>query len=122
MPKRPKKPCGFPGCPLLTHNRYCEEHTRVMNTRYNKYERPYTSSERYGSEWRKIRNRFIKEHPLCEECLKQDRLTPSKEVHHIVPLKNGGTNREDNLMALCKSCHSKITAEMGDRWHNRNTP
>jgi hypothetical protein len=24
------------------------------------------------------------------------------------------------LMALCKSCHSRITAESGDRWHDRN--
>jgi 5-methylcytosine-specific restriction protein A len=30
-------------------------------------------------------------------------------VHHILPLANGGTNEEGNLIALCKSCHSKIT-------------
>lgn len=119
MPTKPKKPCGFPGCPKLTHARYCEEHTRVMNTRYNKYERPYDSSERYGSAWRRIRNKYIKEHPLCEECEKNGRLTPAKEVHHILPLEKGGTHDESNLMALCKSCHSRITAEMGDRWHDR---
>ncbi|MBP3896084.1 MAG: HNH endonuclease, partial [Mogibacterium sp.] len=28
----------------------------------------------------------------------------------------GGTHDEDNLMALCKKCHSKIHAERGDRW------
>ena len=89
MPTKPKKPCGYPGCPKLTHDRYCEEHTKVMNARYNKYERPYDSSERYGAAWRRIRNRYIKAHPLCEECLKQERLTPSKEVHHIVPLEKG---------------------------------
>ena len=76
----------------------------------------YDSSERYGSEWRKIRNRYIKAHPLCEECLKAERLTPSKEVHHVVPINHGGTHDENNLMALCKSCHSRITAESGDRW------
>jgi len=26
---------------------------------------------------------------------------------------------ESNLEALCTPCHSKITAEMGDRWHDR---
>ena len=67
MPTKPKKPCSFPGCPLLTHDRYCEEHTKVMNARYNKYERPYDSSERYGHKWRRIRNRYIEAHPLCEE-------------------------------------------------------
>jgi 5-methylcytosine-specific restriction protein A len=37
-------------------------------------------------------------------------------VHHILPLSKGGGNETSNLMALCKSCHSKITAESGDRW------
>jgi len=91
----------------------------VMNTQYNKYERPYDSNERYGSAWRKIRNRYIKVHPLCEECLKAERLTPAQEVHHILPLGHGGTNDDSNLMSLCKPCHSRITAESGDRWHDR---
>lgn len=116
VPKRPKKPCGYPGCPNLTDGRYCEEHTTIMNQRYNKYERPYKSSERYGGAWRLIRNRYIRAHPLCEKCLEDGRFTPAKEVHHILPLKHGGTHSEDNLMALCKSCHSRITAESGDRW------
>ena len=28
----------------------------------------------------------------------------------------GGSSYPDNLMALCKACHSRITAESGDRW------
>ncbi len=55
---------------------------------------------------------------LCEECQKQGRLTPAEEVHHILPLSHGGTNNTNNLMALCKPCHSRITVEMGDRWHD----
>jgi 5-methylcytosine-specific restriction endonuclease McrA len=39
------------------------------------------------------------------------RLTPSEEVHHIIPLSEGGTNKQQNLMALCKSCHSTNHAE-----------
>ena len=35
------------------------------------------------------------------------------------PVTVGGTNAEDNLMALCHSCHARITVEMGDRWHDR---
>lgn len=26
MPYKPKRPCSWPGCPNLTHGRYCEEH------------------------------------------------------------------------------------------------
>ena len=116
MPTKPKKPCGFPGCPQLTHDRYCEEHTKVMNARYNKYERTYDSSERYGTEWRRIRNRYIKAHPLCEKCLESGLLVPTEEVHHKVPLAEGGTHNRANLISLCKSCHARIHAARGDRW------
>ena len=46
-------------------------------------------------------------------------LTPAQEVHHILPLSRGGTHEDANLMALCKPCHSEITARDGDRWHTR---
>jgi 5-methylcytosine-specific restriction protein A len=119
MPKRPKRPCSYPGCPHLTEGRYCEEHEKIMNDRYNRYERPYNSSVRYGKSWRKIRNTYLSLHPFCESCLKQGKYIKATEVHHILPLQHGGTHDLENLMSLCKPCHSRITAEMGDRWHNK---
>jgi 5-methylcytosine-specific restriction protein A len=53
---------------------------------------------------------------LCEQCRKDGKLTPAQEVHHIVPLLAGGTHDERNLMSLCTSCHSEITAREGGRW------
>ncbi|MFQ6760861.1 HNH endonuclease [Limosilactobacillus reuteri] len=50
-------------------------------------------------------------------CLSQGRYTQATEVHHVLPLEHGGTNEFKNLMALCKPCHSRITAQMDDRWH-----
>jgi len=29
----------------------------------------------------------------------------AQEVHHIVPLSRGGTNKMSNLVSLCKRCH-----------------
>ena len=113
MPYKPKKPCGFPGCPRLTEGRYCEEHQRVINRRYEQYERDPECHKRYGRAWRSIRSSYISEHPLCEECLKVKRITKAEEVHHIKPLSEGGTNDKANLIALCKSCHSKTHAEHG---------
>ncbi|HHV04214.1 MAG TPA: HNH endonuclease [Bacteroidales bacterium] len=52
---------------------------------------------------------------VCEECKKQGKLTPT-EVHHIKPMSEGGTHDWDNLMSLCKSCHSRITSVSGGRW------
>jgi 5-methylcytosine-specific restriction protein A len=43
-------------------------------------------------------------------------VTAAAEVHHILPLSQGGTHAEANLMALCKECHSRITAREGGRW------
>ncbi|MFR8035504.1 MAG: HNH endonuclease [Lachnospiraceae bacterium] len=34
-------------------------------------------------------------------------------------MSQGGTHERSNLIALCRSCHAKIHAENGDRWHNR---
>ena len=39
---------------------------------------------------------------------------PVDEVHHKLPLSEGGTHERSNLIALCKSCHAKIHAERGD--------
>ena len=109
MPRRPKKPCRYPGCPRLAEKDYCPEHASKSNYQYNHYFRDPESNKRYGSEWRKVRKRYVRLHPLCEECLKHDRLVPVEEVHHILPLADGGTNDFSNLMSLCKSCHSAIT-------------
>ena len=119
MPRSPKKPCRYPGCAELTDGRYCAKHTKQTNSEYEQYGRTYDSSERYGKEWRRIRDRYIQQHPLCEDCL-QFGLRPvqrSEEVHHIKPLSKGGTHAASNLRALCKSCHSRHTAGEGDRWH-----
>lgn len=116
MPWKPKRPCSHPGCPELVDGRYCEKHTKEEQRHYNKYDRDPESNKRYGRRWRKIRDRYIFAHPLCEQCFKEERVTAAEEVHHIKPLAAGGTHDDENLMSLCKSCHSRITARQGGRW------
>ena len=108
MPTKPKRPCRYPGCPRLADGVYCEEHAKAMNTHYEHFSRGYDSNERYNSTWRKIRNRYIKQHPLCEQCLTDGRCVPAVLVHHRVPLGSGGTNEINNLLSLCYSCHERI--------------
>ena len=55
-------------------------------------------------------------HPAIRVLTSADHRAPAEEVHHILPLSKGGGSNAENLMALCKSCHSRITAESGDRW------
>ena len=86
IPKKPKKPCAYPNCPKLTDGLYCEEHKKITNQQY----------ERYGSAWQKVRDRYVKLHPFCEECFAQGILRRVEHVHHIKPLEEGGTNDFDN--------------------------
>lgn len=66
MPKKPKRPCSYPGCPRLTDGRYCEEHAKLEAERYEKYDRDPTVRRHYGRAWKRIRDRYISAHPLCE--------------------------------------------------------
>lgn len=115
MPNKPKKPCAFPNCPNLTFDVYCEKHAALRQSQYDKFNRAPNHDKKYGNNWRRTRALYIKKHPLCERCLKEGRITPAREVHHIVPLSRGGTNQFSNLMSLCQSCHTKIHYEIGDR-------
>ena len=118
MPKKAKRPCRYRGCPELTDlpSGYCVEHDKQKTLEWQRklrenYVRPEGYNKRYGRQWQKIRNAFITLNPLCEMCKRQGRYTLAEEIHHIKPLSQGGTNEFENLMALCKSCHSKITFE-----------
>jgi 5-methylcytosine-specific restriction protein A len=119
MPKKPKRPCSYPGCPALTDGRYCAAHQKLADQQYEKYQRDPSTKKHYGRTWKRIRDRYIAAHPLCEQCKKAGKLTPTEEVHHIVPLSRGGTHAEGNLMSLCTSCHSEITAREGGRWQRK---
>ena len=90
-----------------------------MNRQYEKYGQPKVEKRQYGCRGMKLRAAYISQHPLCEQCLKEGRVTRAEEVHHIVPLSHGGKHEFSNLMALCKLCHSRITATMGDRWGHK---
>lgn len=118
MPRKPLKPCAYGSCPNLTSGKYCEEHAQVDNQRYEKYERDTAEHKRrYGRSWKKIRDIYIKAHPLCEMCLSEGKAVEAEQVHHKLPISEGGTNDYENLMALCSSCHSRLHAKRGDRWN-----
>ncbi|MBV0926237.1 HNH endonuclease [Halomicroarcula limicola] len=42
----------------------------------------------------------------CQNCGRSS--SQDLHVHHIVPLKDGGSNRLSNLKTLCASCHDAI--------------
>ena len=115
MPYKPKRPCSHPGCPELVDGRFCDAHAKQDAREYEKYRRDPATRKRYGRAWKRIRNRYIAAHPLCEQCNAAGRITPAQEVHHIIPLSEGGTHAVENLMALCSPCHSGITRSENNR-------
>ena len=115
VPREPKQPCAYPGCPRLSDGRYCEEHRKLVEKNYEQYSRDPAVHKKYGRAWKRIRDSYVQTHPFCEKCFEQGVLTPVEEVHHKVPISQGGTHARSNLMSLCKSCHTKIHHDIGDR-------
>jgi hypothetical protein len=53
------------------------------------------------STWWEIRDRLIERDGCCVRCGSKENM----EVHHIVPVSEGGLPNEENLEALCFGCH-----------------
>ena len=117
MPHKPRRGCAYGNCSRLavSGGQYCYDHKKLMDKRYNDYQRRPEIKKKYAGAWRKIRKRYVEKHPLCEMCLREGKYVPVDEVHHILPASRGGTHDESNLMSLCRSCHNKIHIQLGDR-------
>lgn len=120
MPYRAAHPCAKPGCPEVTNARFCPKHAAEAvakkaedDRKYNRF-RGSASARGFNYWWRMRSKAYLAEHPICAdpegEHAASGRVTLATEVHHIVDKANGGTDDDDNLQALCKPCHSRITA------------
>ena len=110
MPRKPKKPCAYPGCPNLTYTKYCEAHKQ--------YEPPLhhpgtdTGSFYRTAAWKAKRKSYLEDHPFCVMCGR-----PASIVDHVVPIRQGGEPLDDdNLQSLCWSCHSRKSIKDGSRY------
>ena len=118
MPYKPKKPCAYPGCPEVTNERYCIKHKKFMDARYDVRQRDKAVHAFYVShEWKKLRQNYLIEHPFCAECRKYGKLTKATVVDHVIPIRQGGPALdENNLQALCASCHGSKSIREGSRY------
>lgn len=122
------KQCSYIGClcPVPYGQKYCEKHKVIGAKRdervaresreareKRRYQEKGSASQRgYTSAWRRAREGFLREHPLCAHCLAEGRYVSATDVDHIKPHKGDKTLFWDrnNWQALCHSCHSKKTA------------
>lgn len=74
-----------------------------------------------NTRWRKERDTYMSQHPLCEDCLEKGKVTAGTDCHHLVsPFKNGVINWSllldwNNLRSLCKECHGLRHAEAQEK-------
>lgn len=110
MPKAPKRPCRYPGCPnLCDKGVYCSKHIQFSSDRM----RGGADARGYDSRWRKARKYFLEKHPLCAKCMRNGKLTPATVVDHIIPHRGDQQLFWDdgNWQPLCKGCHDRKTGK-----------
>lgn len=128
MAKRRTCECKKLGCYTLTENKtgYCNEHEREyldkvnqrkkewkekVGYKYNKHYATNRTEQFYSSkQWQEMRSYILaRDNYLCQDCLKEHKITAARDVHHIEFLLNNWDKRLDdnNLIALCRECHRK---------------
>ena len=75
-----------------------------------------------NSQWRKLRDTYLREHAICQDRLAKGKITPATDIHHLrSPFKNGEINWNllldyTNLTSLCRTCHgNRHAAEQGHK-------
>jgi 5-methylcytosine-specific restriction protein A len=108
----PSRLCSESGCVRqASSGSRCRVHAREHNRRHRSPNNSFYASKR----WRITRRRKLFLNPLCEARELSDGAI-AEEVHHIQAIEDGGDRYAlDNLMAVCKPCHSRISQVNGKR-------
>lgn len=107
-PYKPRPGCRYPGCPSrsVKGSSYCSLHKpKVIDNRLS------STARGYNYHWQKVRRMYLRENPLCVECLNLGIITPATVVDHIEPHR-GDYDKfwdENNMQSLCETCHNKKT-------------
>lgn len=108
MPSKAKRPCSYVRCPELTTERFCQAHKKQYDR-----ERGSSKSRGYDAKWRKARELFLAQNPLCVHCMSNNRLTAATVVDHITAHKGDRALFWDkkNWQPLCKKHHDQKTVK-----------
>jgi hypothetical protein len=130
-----KRPCRYPGCPtLITIGTHCPTHTAKVPSRHAIYDErrqrdpalARNAAFRNSHEWISLRRWKLYRNPLCQDPhgihARQHDTESAVDVDHIEGLTEAWDRRNDpdNLMALCRRCHS--IKEQAHRRNKRNDP
>lgn len=67
--------------------------------------------KKFRSFMRKEARDLMKHIKRCQDCGAK-----KEQVHHLLPLSEGGGNELCNLRALCKECHHKYHSNLPSSW------
>lgn len=118
MTTRPYTPCKRPACSAITRNknRYCDACQDYAKEQKARQQKKKTEAFYGKSIWKKVRGRYARQHPLCEDCEAKGLTVPMYCVDHIVEIKDGGAKLDQsNLRSLCRRCHAAKTEKAGKR-------
>ena len=77
-------------------------------------DRRTTTQRGYGASWQKLRLVVLtRDQHLCQTCLRGGIVHEAREVDHIKPKSEGGTDDLGNLESICTPCHKAKTAREG---------
>jgi len=110
MPYRAKKACFYPGCAELVEpgDTYCKKHKKQY-FRQDRRKRGSPASRGYNYRWQKVKDLYLKKHPLCAQCLTEGKTVPAEVVDHSIPHR-GDYNLfwdESNWQSLCTLHHNR---------------
>ena len=58
------------------------------------------------NESNRIKKSLVSNNSKCEVCGYE--FAPVLQIHHIVPISQGGDNRSENIVCLCPNCHKTL--------------
>ena len=111
----------MPYLPTTTKYKWIRKIKKDYNTSYSKpeYAKIYQSNR-----WRKLRNWYIKNNPMCVMCRKKNITKAAYVVDHIIEIADGGNVWDvNNLQSLCDYHHRYKTAKAVNkrRYNNNNS-
>jgi 5-methylcytosine-specific restriction protein A len=67
-----------------------------------------------SSIWKRLRAQQLRSQPLCELCLRQNKITPATEVDHIITFEDKHdyvATCSYNLQSVCFDCHRLLSQQ-----------
>lgn len=66
--------------------------------------------------WKRLRDAHLREHPLCEVCQLEGKITLAEHCHHLRSFTEGRNELEmktlafdpHNLISVCPQCHNRL--------------